>query len=255
MATGKYWRRHRSRTDALGAVSRDHARPKDGRLHTSDLTNEHLISSIGASLLYRLFICLLVTGLAPGFSWAGAGTDKLNAFLDGLVTLQARFEQSVLNESHTEASRFQGVLTLKRPGRFRWDYHEPYEQLIVADGKRVWVYDSELEQVSHRSQEAALSGTPAQLLSDSQPIEANFEVIDIGERQEMAWVELIPRDTESQFVRILLAFRDTELRRMEMADKFGQVTRFQFYDTQRNIDLDDELFRFKMPPGLDVLDQ
>ena len=201
-------------------------------------------------LIIWLSLCLL-----PGLSLAGNGPKHLEAFLDNLVTLQARFEQSILDKTHSRAERFQGVFSLRRPGQFRWDYHEPYEQLIVADGDRIWVYDSDLEQVSNRSQEDALRGTPAQLLSDTAPLDANFEVIDLGESQDMNWVELIPRDEESQFVRILLAFVGTELRRMEMADQFGQVTRFQFYDTRRNPELSDELFVFVPPPEFDVLEQ
>jgi len=202
-----------------------------------------LIRSILAGVVPLLFSSLL---------WASeAGSTHLNAFLDNLGTLQAKFEQSVLDQTHTQADRFQGVFYLRRPGQFRWDYSEPYEQLIVADGDRIWVYDSDLEQTSHRSQEDALRGTPAQLLSDASPIEDNFEIIDIGESQGMAWVELIPRDKESQFVRILLAFMGKELRRMEMADQFGQVTRFQFYDIQRNLPLPDELFEFEPPEGSD----
>ncbi len=183
--------------------------------------------------------------------WAETGSSHLNAFLDNLGTLQARFEQSVLDPAHSEPERFQGVFYLRRPGQFRWDYTEPYEQLIVADGERVWLYDGDLDQTNHRPQKDVLSGTPAQLLSDASPVEDSFEVIDIGERQGMAWVELIPRDRESQFVRILLAFMGKELRRMEMADQFGQVTRFQFYDIQRNIPLPDELFEFEPPEGVD----
>ncbi len=191
--------------------------------------------------------------LLSSLLWAGAGANHLHAFLDNLGTLQARFEQSVQDPTHSEAERFQGTLYLRRPGQFRWDYSEPYEQLIVADGERVWIYDSDLDQTNHRSQKEVLSGTPAQLLIDASPVEESFEVIDIGERQGMAWVELIPRDKESQFVRILLAFMGKELRRMEMADQFGQVTRFQFYDIQRNIPLPDELFEFEPPEGVDSL--
>ncbi|VAX09016.1 Outer membrane lipoprotein carrier protein LolA [hydrothermal vent metagenome] len=189
--------------------------------------------------------------MSPGVLWAATGSKHLDLFLDNLGTLQANFEQSVLDDTHSKATRFQGVLYLRRPGQFRWDYSEPYEQLIVADGNRIWVYDSDLEQVSHSSQEDTLKGTPAQLLSGTAPVEESFEVIDIGESQGMEWVELIPRDKESQFIRILLAFMGKELRRMEMADQFGQITRFQFTDIQRNLELPDKLFEFEMPEGVD----
>lgn len=189
--------------------------------------------------------------LFSGVLWAGTGSERLDQFLDNLGTLQAQFEQSVLGDDTHEATHFQGMFYLRRPGQFRWDYTEPYEQLIVADGERVWVYDSELEQVSHRSQKEALNGTPAQLLSDTESVERNFEVIDIGTREEMEWLKLIPRDKESQFVRILLAFKGKELRRMEMADQFGQITHFQFNKIQRNLELSDKLFVFEAPEGVD----
>jgi len=205
-----------------------------------------LIRSISTGVVSMLFSSLL---------WAETGVANLDAFLDNLGTLQAKFEQSVLDQSHSQADRFQGVFYLRRPGQFRWDYSEPYEQLIVADGDQIWLYDGDLDQVSHRSQDAALKGTPAQLLSDASPVEESFEVIDIGKSQGMAWVELIPRDKESQFVRILLAFVGKELRRMEMADQFGQVTRFQFYDIQRNLVLSDDLFKFNPPEGSDIYEE
>ena len=172
-----------------------------------------------------------------------------------LKTLEAKFEQSVLDQETAQVGRFQGTFYLSRPGRFRWDYFEPYEKLIVADGATVWLLDTDMEQVMRQSQGSALEGTPAELLSGDGKVDDRFEVIDIGHRQNMDWVELLPRDAESQFTRILLAFAGPELRRMEMADKFGQITRFQFYDIQRNPELDEELFKFEVPAEYDILQQ
>jgi outer membrane lipoprotein carrier protein len=176
-------------------------------------------------------------------------------FLEGVNTLEARFEQSVLDADHQSATRSQGVFYLERPGRFRWDYSEPENQQIIADGSQIWLFEPELEQVSVQSQSSALKGTPALLLISGEPVEKHFEVIDIGDRQGMGWVELIPRDEESQFTRILLAFVDNELRRMEMADKFGQITRFQFYDISPNPVFTDGFFRFEPPWGVDIFRQ
>lgn len=209
----------------------------------------------GNQLLSKTLLTALILVLFSRTPWAGTGPEHLKRFLDDLKTLQAKFEQTVLDETRTEAEHSRGLLSLWRPGRFRWDYTEPYKQLIVADGKKIWIYDSDLEQVSSRSQEDALHGTPAQLLSDSTPFETSFEVVDLGDRQGMAWVELIPRDPESQFISILLAFKGNELRRMEMADQFGQTTRFRFHDIRRNPPLADDLFVFEPPEGSDILDQ
>ena len=153
-----------------------------------------------------LFLCIVSISAA-----ALTGPEQLQRFLQGLHTMEARFEQSVLNASHTEALRSQGVFYLKRPGRFRWDYHEPYDQLIVADGNRIWMYEPDLEQVSHQDQESALRGTPALLLSDTGPLERHFEIIDLGSKKGFDWVELIPRDRDSEFVRVLLAFSTDQL--------------------------------------------
>ena len=93
------------------------------------------------------------------------------------------------------------------------------------------------------------------LLVSGEPVEKAFEVFDLGRRQELAWVELIPRDEESQFTRIQLGFSDNELRQMEMADKFGQLTRFRFYDIRQNPKFDDWFFRFERPENVDVYNQ
>ena len=176
----------------------------------------------------------------------------MQRFLDGLTTLQANFEQSILNTERTAANRSQGTFYLQRPSKFRWDYTEPEEQLIVADGRQIWLYDPELEQVSVTRQQTALAGTPAMLLVSGAPVEEAFEVIDIGSSQGFDWVELIPRDEESQFIRILLAFAGDQLQRMEMADKFGQTTRFQFYDIRHNPHFDSALFEFEPPDNVDL---
>jgi outer membrane lipoprotein carrier protein len=183
---------------------------------------------------------------------AETGSQQLRDFLNNNQALQARFSQSVLDQEKQQAAQAHGVIYVQRPGRLRWDYLEPYVQHIVADGTRVWHYDPELEQASTQLQRQAFSGTPALLLSSDEPVEKHFEVIDIGASQGFEWVELIPRDQESQFVRILLAFADNELQRLEMADKFGQVTRFQFYDIVYNPELSKDIFKLDLPERYEV---
>ena len=192
--------------------------------------------------------------ILSGYVHAGSGPQKLEAFFQQLKTGSAKFEQSVLDTDSAKVGRFQGDLYISRPGKFRWDYFEPYEKQILADGDMVYVVDTDLEQITYVSQERALEGTPASILIGQDNLEDKFEIIDIGSSQQMDWVELLPRDAESQFTRILLAFVGNELRRMEMADKFGQITRFQFYDVKRNPELDKQLFVFKRRQGYDVLE-
>ena len=201
--------------------------------------------------LIRLFFL----GLLLIFSevYAGQGPKKLNDFLHDVDDVRAKFEQSILNTETSETGRFQGVFSLSRPNKFRWDYTEPYPKVILADGKTLHIIEDELQQVTYISQDRALKGTPASILISQKDIDDKFEIIDIGESQGMDWVELIPRDEDSQFTRILIAFLADELRRMELADKFGQITRFQFYDVERNPDFEENAFVFKRLQGYDVI--
>ena len=199
-------------------------------------------------------IALLVLSLLSTQSAASPGAQRLTEFLAGLHTLEARFEQSVLDTENNRTGLFHGVFLLKRPGRFRWDYVSPYAQTILADGKDIWIADDDLEQITQQRQDSALRGTPALLLAEDVDIDAEFEVVDLGERRAMHWLELVPRDPESQFVRILLAFDGEQLARMEMSDKFGQISRFRFFQIERNPKLDDDAFVFVPPPGYDLFE-
>ncbi len=193
--------------------------------------------------------CLLLS------TTAGAGTDKLSEFFKGLTTLTADFNQTVVTTGDEPPFFSSGIFYLNRPNRFRWVYTRPEGLYVVADGDRVWLYDPDLEQVSHQSQEEALRGTPALLLSDDAPVEKHFEVVDLGMRNGMDWLELIPRTENSEVIKVLVAFKGEHLDRMEMVDNFGQVTRFLFSNVLRNPDLPQELFKFDPPPEVDILGQ
>jgi outer membrane lipoprotein carrier protein len=194
--------------------------------------------------------CLMWT---CGLAYAAEGIDRLRAFLEGLQTLRADFVQTVTAAGGLQAQSSRGSFYLNRPARFRWAYTEPEGQLVVADGERVWLYDADLQQVSHQSQSDALRGTPALLLSDTGPIDKHFELIELGQRLGLQWLELIPRGEASEIIKVLVAFDGENLVRLEMIDSFGQVTRFAFDNLQRNPQLDDALFRFDPPPEADIL--
>ena len=198
---------------------------------------------------------LILFLLLVPFSMAQAADGKalLEQFLQGLNTLEADFQQILEQPEQAGVLFSNGTFYLKRPGRLRWEYKPPNNQLIVADGKRIWLYDKELEQVSHRSQKAALEGTPAQFLSTAGPLDQHFEIKDLGEQEGLTWVELLPKDKDSQFHSVRLALADNQLLQMEMADNFGQTTHFMFTHMQRNPQLDDELFEFTPPPAVDLI--
>jgi outer membrane lipoprotein carrier protein len=202
--------------------------------------------------LPKLFLFLLLLVLPLGAT-AGAGRDALDRFLDGLVTLQAKFEQSSLDTENATGGQMQGLFLLQRPGRFRWDYLLPRKQLILADGRDVWVVEEDLKQATRHYQEWALKGTPAAFLAADRAVEDDFEIIELGQRLGMHWLELLPRDSDSDLQRVLLAFVGDELRHMELADKFGQISRLRFFDIERNQPIDPKLFEFEGRDDWDVL--
>jgi outer membrane lipoprotein carrier protein len=183
----------------------------------------------------------------------GPGRLALDEFLEDLSTLQAKFEQSVLDTENATAGQMHGLFLLDRPGRFRWDYVVPRKQVILADGRDVWIIEEDLKQVTRHYQKWALKGTPAAFLAMDAAVEDDFEIVEIGERQGMQWLELIPRDPESDFNRILLAFADKQLLRLELNDKFGQISRFSFYEMHRNLPIDPQLFVYEGQDDWDVL--
>lgn len=185
---------------------------------------------------------------------AGPGRERLDAFLQGLTSLEARFRQVLLDEHGKAVDESTGTVYLQRPGRFRWDYRAPFPQLIIADGERLWLYDPGLEQVTVRAQAQALGSTPAALLASTQPVDQEFEVSELDGRDDgNAWLALTPRDAASNFERIRIGFSEQGLHAMELRDSFGQTTRIEFSDIRRNPELDAALFRFQPPPGVDVI--
>ncbi|WP_078119595.1 LolA family protein [Thiosocius teredinicola] len=184
---------------------------------------------------------------------AGPARDALDNFMQGLSTLQAKFEQSVLDTEQATTGQMHGLFLLERPGHFRWDYVSPNKQVILADGRDVWVIEEELKQVTRHYQDWALKGTPAAFLANERSVDDDFEVVDIGERRGLQWLELIPRDKESDFVRVLLAFEGNELRLLELYDNYGQISRFRFFDVQRNVPIDPQLFVYQGHDDWDVL--
>jgi len=204
-------------------------------------------------------VCAALVLAAGSARAAGAATAPLDEFLKGLVSLKARFEQVLLDEQGVERERSQGTFYLSRPGRFRWDYESPYQQSIVADGQRVYVYDKDLEQVTVKSLQKALGSTPALLLGGEVNIEERFVVSRGAPAEGLVWLELGPRDARAAreaggYTQIRLGFAGSSLKRMDLRDNLNQTTRIEFKGEERNPKLDPSLFTFTPPPGVDVLD-
>jgi len=198
---------------------------------------------IGLSLLF---------GVA-GPSSAATGRERLRAFTSDLVSLKARFRQTVFDEQHQPTEDSRGIVYLQRPGRFRWSYTEPYPQEIVADGKRVWIYDSELAQVTVKRLNLALGQTPALLLTTRQPLEKSFFIKELGSKDGLAWLELKPRRADATFTSMRLALDSQALRIMELTDSFGQRTEIRFSAIEKNPRIAPSRFVFSPPAGTDVI--
>ncbi len=140
-----------------------------------------------------------------------------------------------------------------RPGKFRWVYDKPVDQVIVGDGDRVWIYDRGLAQVTVRKLARALGSTPAALLAGSTDVEKAFELADAGTKDGLEWLDAKPKDREAGFEKIRMAFNAAGLQAMELTDNFGQTTILRFTALEPNAKVDAKEFRFDPPKGADVL--
>jgi len=198
-------------------------------------------------------VATLTMLLSFSSSAADSATDKLNVFVQSVVTFKANFKQTVIDPQGQVVEEAQGQFLLERPGKFRWDYKEPYPQQIVADGQRIWFYDADLEQVTVQLQQEVLADTPATLLSGEDLPADKYVLTDIPSDDGMAWVKLVPKEVESNFQTVTLAFGRHGLGQMVMQDSFGQRTRLVFHQVQENVELGKDDFVFIPPVGVDVV--
>ncbi len=180
--------------------------------------------------------------------------DRLTRFLDSMQTLQAKFKQTLVDDQGVELESSSGVVFLKRPDKFRWDYKHPYQQTIVTNGEVLWFYDEDLEQVTIREVSSSVESTPVAILGSYEDINKQFIIIDIENIEGFDWVELTPRDIDSQYNSIRLGFDKEKLGMMVMFDNLGQVTRIDFTEEVINKKLDNDTFDFELPEGIDVID-
>lgn len=181
------------------------------------------------------------------------GYQRVERFLGSLQGLQAEFKQTLTDSKGQVTDQSSGTLAIRRPNRFRWDYREPHQQLIVADGKRIWLYDNDLEQVTVRRLDESLSATPAMLLSGDANLADNFTVTKTSQDEAAQWVMMEPRRNDTDFKWVRLGFASETLKFMQLADKLGQITTLEFSKLEKNPPLDPSRFTFTVPPGADVI--
>ena len=192
--------------------------------------------------------------LAPALSFA-ASVDDLKNLLNQTSTAKARFAQAVLDRNNKTLQQATGTMEFSRPGRFRWEYNKPYEQTIVGDGSRLWIYDKDLNQVTVRKLDRALGASPAALLAGSNEIEKNYTLKSAGGDGGLDWLEAIPKAQDTAFERIRLGFGKGGLEAMELKDQFGQTTVIRFAELERNVKIAPDAFRFTPPKGAAVISE
>lgn len=198
---------------------------------------------------------VLLLGVALTASAARA--DDTSALIDYLNTLHsysATFTQQRFDETGELLETAQGDCSIERPGRFRWNYHAPYQQVIVSDSHKLWIYDQDLAQVTVNQVQGGGPGTPAELLSAEFDVTARYSVTHLGPLEGYDWYRLHPKDAKSQFQEVELGFADQEIKAMRLKDNLGQTTVLHFAAVKRNGPLAQSLFQFTPPAGVDVVE-
>jgi outer membrane lipoprotein carrier protein len=181
------------------------------------------------------------------------GVSSLRDFFNNTNSMRAQFSQVVNDKQGRKEQEVEGTMQLQRPNKFRWDYKKPYEQQIVSDGKQVFLFDADLQQVTIRELSKALGSSPAALLAGGEAVEKSFTLKNATRKDGLTWVLALPKDKDSGFDRVLLGFKAEELRKMEMYDSFNHVTHITFSDVERNPALQDATFLFTTPKDADVV--
>lgn len=181
------------------------------------------------------------------------GVDRLQAFIAGAKTAEADFTQTVADKNGRVTQQASGRMAFARPGKFRWDYNKPYEQVIVGDGIKLWLYDTDLEQVTVRSLGDVIAGTPAALLAGDNAIEKYFALKDAGIADGLEWLEATPKTRDTSFERIRMGFKGDTLVQMDLFDFFGQRTTLKLSKMVRNPSIPASRFTFTPPKGADII--
>jgi outer membrane lipoprotein carrier protein len=205
-----------------------------------------------APTLFRTALVALM--LAPAVAAASAGREAITRFSTDLRSLDGRFAQQVFDANGTATDRSEGRISLKAPRQFRWEYQQPYPQLIVADGDHLWLYDPDLEQVTVRVQSYEEQSSPLAALIDPGELDRQFVVSEGGQANGLTWVDLKARKPDDSAVQAAkLGFSANGLATMVFEDQLGQRTEVRFSQWKRNGALPADLFRFTPPEGVDVV--
>jgi len=179
--------------------------------------------------------------------------EKMREFIQQTRSARAVFTQTVADSSGQISQKASGTVQFQRPGKFRWTYSKPYEQLIVGDGETLWIYDKDLNQVTQRKLDKALGSSPAALLAGADDIEKYFSLNALGKKGKLDWLEVRPYDEDSLFDKVRMGFNKNTLEVMELFDHFGQKTTILLSRLERNPVTPADTYTFTIPNGADVV--
>jgi outer membrane lipoprotein carrier protein len=199
----------------------------------------------------RILIFLTILMLASLAQADDAGKRLADA-LRNMDNLSADFRQTLRDEDKNIVQQSRGTLALQRPGKFAWNYVEPFQQQIVADGTELWIYDVELEQATVKPMDESISNAPIMILMKQSDIGEQFEISEVGQRKFLYWIELKPRAADLEYTDIYIGLEDGRVKAMELQDRFGQSTQIVFENLRVGVVHDPKTFKFEPPPGVDV---
>ncbi|MGH8530204.1 MAG: outer membrane lipoprotein chaperone LolA [Nevskiales bacterium] len=201
----------------------------------------------------RLRFLLLLPLVLSTANAEAAGIQALRQFYSEVQAVEAKFVQTQYDDAGARLQQSRGSFQLARPLRFRWEYQEPYSQLLVCNGSKFWLYDVDLAQVTLRPAQEALRGAPMRLLSGGVDLEKEFKLEEDGRADGLDWVKLTPRDTQADFASVRMGFADKLPRELELRDNLGQLTRIRLEQAKAVRQFPASTFEFKPPPGVEVV--
>jgi outer membrane lipoprotein carrier protein len=181
------------------------------------------------------------------------GMSNVKAFYEQTKSVRANFHQVVTDRQGRKIQEVDGEMQLKRPNKFRWDYNKPYEQQIISDGRQVWLYDTDLAQVTVSTLDKSIGSSPAALLAGDANIDKSFKLTNAYRKDTLEWVSANPIDKESGFEKILMGFKDNKIQELSLIDSFGHTTKIVFSEVEVIPTLEEKNFLFKPPKGVDVV--
>ncbi len=203
-------------------------------------------------------VVVMATALALPALAGAAALEQFKAFVANTKSARGEFSQRMVKEDGGKlraSNQASGSFLFARPGKFIWTYKKPYEQVLQADGEKLYMHDKDLNQVTVRALGNAIGSSPAAILFGSNDLEKNFTLSEAGEKEGLEWLQAVPKAKDTQFEKIGIGLKDGVPVAMELRDSFGQVSVLSFTKFEKNPSLPATQFQFVMPKGADVLQQ